>query len=179
MLHVSPRRSFSSAGFNSSDRAYKRTCVSRLSIPAQPGAGDISLDSNSPAKFADQGSRLRFDRHQLRNGLTVLRDNDPVGVDGIENRETLLFELRRCHRLHPARLEQVRKYVHFQMVKRPGIVPAFSGRSGTFRDVLGNVRISQQPEIMIFLHVSAQLALSAVSASQAGRRRFDPGRPLF
>ena len=52
----------------------------------------------------------------------------------------------------------------------------FVGCYGPFRD---DHKATQPTENSRFILVSAKIAKPAVSPSQAGRRRFDPGRPLF
>jgi hypothetical protein len=74
--------------------------VSRFSIPGDSGGEDVAGDLDPPGEASDEIRRVRFDRDELRDGPSALRDHDPLRLDAIEDGEALLLELRGWNRLH-------------------------------------------------------------------------------
>jgi hypothetical protein len=87
-----------------------------LSIPRETGREDIALDPDLALQAPDERRRLRADGDQLRDRFPVLGDDDPLGIDAIEERQAALFELGRRNDLHAAILAGVRNSVHFQSI---------------------------------------------------------------
>src|SRR6266508_1167668 len=81
-------------------KARIRMCVSRLSIPAQPCGQDVAFDLELPPEQSDQGGGFGPDRNELGHGLAPLGDDDPVGIDPVEQGEALFLELGGGHLLH-------------------------------------------------------------------------------
>jgi hypothetical protein len=68
-------------------------CVSRFSIPPDARREDVALDGQLALEAADEGRGLRGDGNELRHRPTVLRDDDPLGADPVEQGEALGLEL--------------------------------------------------------------------------------------
>ena len=51
------------------------------------------MHSNLARKAPDERGRVGLDGHQLGDRLAVLRDDDALGPQPVEDRETLLLEL--------------------------------------------------------------------------------------
>jgi hypothetical protein len=64
------------------------------------------------------------------------------------------------------------------VVKKPGTVPGFLGFAGLCGTIRDANEATQPMENARFISISTEIAEPAASPSQAGRRRFDPGRPL-
>src|ERR1700761_5687264 len=79
-------------------------CVSRLSIPlsipADSGRENVSFYANPVFQRADEIRTTGAFRDEARHCLPVLGDDDAVGIEIVEQRKALLFELRRVHRFH-------------------------------------------------------------------------------
>lgn len=58
------------------------------------------MHSNLACKAPDQRGRLGLDGHQSRYRFAVLRNDDALGLQPVEDRETLLLELYSSDRAH-------------------------------------------------------------------------------
>src|ERR1051325_8105745 len=79
-------------------------CISRFSIPAHAGREDVPLDLDLAFEGADQTRRLGANRNQLRHRLAMLGNDEPIGIQTVENRQTTLLESRRAHLFHESKL---------------------------------------------------------------------------
>src|SRR5439155_9828682 len=80
--------------------AYRRMCVSRLSMPVGARGQDVALDPQLVLEYTDQLGRLCADRDELRHRPAALRDDDALLVNLVEDGQAVLLELRRRHLLH-------------------------------------------------------------------------------
>jgi hypothetical protein len=74
--------------------------VSRFSIPAQAGREKVAPYPELARQAADQLAGIGPDGDELRDGPPPLGDHEPLGIDAIEDRKTLLLELGGGNRLH-------------------------------------------------------------------------------
>src|SRR5687768_15825703 len=94
MLQVSAERIWRSLAVREPRRASITMWVSRLSIPPQARSQQVSMHPDLARETPNEGGRLGLDRHQPRYRLPVLCDHDALRSQPVEDRETLLLELR-------------------------------------------------------------------------------------
>jgi hypothetical protein len=61
-------------------------------MPPNAGRFEIASDFDSAAQAADQLFGRSFDRQQPGDRLAVFGDNDTVGIEAVEDGETLFLE---------------------------------------------------------------------------------------
>jgi hypothetical protein len=73
--------------------------VSRFSIPFDAGRKDVLANLDFALETSDEGGGFRTERYELGHRLSVLRDDNSIRTDGVQQRETFLLELRGGNRL--------------------------------------------------------------------------------
>ncbi len=74
--------------------------VSRFSIPFEAGGQDVALYLYPSFHAANESGTVCACRYDAGNRLAMLRDDDPLRPEIIQQRKALLFEFRRVNLYH-------------------------------------------------------------------------------